>query len=284
MTVAKTLVLGGGGIAGLGWLAGLLCGLLENGADLRDADRMIGTSAGAATAAQLRSSQSIETLFARQSDPALIADEQPPGLDRLEQVLTSYKALMVITDQAERLAAMGVMALSTNPVQPSIRRAMIERRLPDHDWPECPLTITAVDVSTGALVIFDRLSRTGLVDAVAASCAVPGVWPAVAIGNSKYMDGGVFSSDNAHLAAGSERVLIASPLGNVSPFPNGYRLADQVATLEANGARVMTIFPDTAARTAMGSNPLDPAVRGPSAFAGREQGRSLAAQVSAFWS
>ncbi|MGO8728014.1 MAG: patatin-like phospholipase family protein [Streptosporangiaceae bacterium] len=37
----------------------------------------------------------------------------------------------------------------------------------------------------------------GLVDAVAASCAVPGVWPPVTIGGRRYVDGGVRSSDNA---------------------------------------------------------------------------------------
>lgn len=283
MTGSKTLVLGGGGIAGLGWFAGLIYGLYENGVDLRDADRVIGTSAGSATAAQLRSSQPIDTLFARQTDPALIADEPPPCMATLVELLASYPARMAIANQAERMAAMGELALSANVVTPAVRRAMIARRLSEHDWPERPLTITAIDIKSGALVCFDRSSGVNLVDAVTASCAVPGVWPVVAIGGRQYMDGGVYSSDNAHLAFGSGRVIIASPLGDVTPFPTGYRLTDQVAMLDASGSAVLTICPDSAARVAMGRNPLDPAIRTPSALAGRAQGHSLAAQVAALW-
>ena len=44
MNGSKTLVLGGGGLAGLGWYAGLFHGLAQSGVDLRDADRMIGTA------------------------------------------------------------------------------------------------------------------------------------------------------------------------------------------------------------------------------------------------
>lgn len=284
MSAGRSLVLGGGGIAGLGWFAGLLCGLYESGVDLRNADRMIGTSAGAATAAQLRSSQSIETLFARQSDPALIADEPPPSMEMLVQTLARYPALMALTDHGERMAAMGELALGAQSVAPEVRRAMVEHRLSEHGWPERPLTVTAIDVDTGTLTCFDASSGVNFVDAVAASCAVPGVWPVVRIAKRSYIDGGVYSSDNAHLAAGSAKVLIISPLGDVMPFPPGYRLADQVTALEAGGSTVMAIGPDSAARAAMGNNPLDPAVRTPSAFAGLDQGRKLAAQVKAFWS
>ncbi|MDP3905965.1 patatin-like phospholipase family protein [Novosphingobium sp.] len=283
MTGAKTLVLGGGGIAGLGWFAGLLRGLYDNGVDLRDADRMIGTSAGSATAAQLRSSQSIETLFARQTDPTLIADEPPPSMEALTELLASYPATMAIADQAERIAAMGELASREKSVTSGVRRAMIERRLSEHEWPESPLTITAVDIESGALICFDRSAGVSLIDAVSASCSVPGVWPVVAIGGRNHMDGGVYSSDNAHLAQGSQRVLIASPLGGVMPFPAGFQLTDEVAMLEASGSRVLAICPDSAARAAMGRNPLDPAVRAPSALAGREQGRSLASEVANFW-
>jgi NTE family protein len=76
----KALVLGGGGLAGLGWFAGLFYGLSKHGVDLRDADLMIGTSAGSATAAQLRSAQTLERLYARQTDPELIADEFAPDM------------------------------------------------------------------------------------------------------------------------------------------------------------------------------------------------------------
>jgi NTE family protein len=98
------------------------------------------------------------------------------------------------------------------------------------------------------------------------------------------MDGGVYTVDNAHLAAGAKRIIIASPFGSVSPAPAGFHLADAVAQLEAGGSKVLVIAPDDAARAAMGANPLDPAVRKPSANAGFTQGQKLAQRVGSFWS
>ncbi len=283
MNKGRTLVLGGGGIAGLGWLAGLMYGLVEHGADLRSADRVIGTSAGSATATQLRTAQSIETLYARQTDPALIADEPQPAREMLMALMSALPAVMELADPDERMQEMGAVALAAKTVAPEVRREMIKLRLSEHDWPEAPLSITAIDVASGALVTFDRASGMSLIDAVAASCAVPGIWPVVTNSGRAYMDGGVHSADNAHLAEGSARVVVASPTGESGSFPPGYRLGDQVSLLERNGSTVLTMCPDDASRAAMGVNPFDPAIRTPSAEAGRAQGHDMAASVAAFW-
>ena len=81
-------------------------------------------------------------------------------------------------------------------VSESVRREVIAQRLPSHGWPDRDLRITAIDIGTGELVAFDRASGVELVDAVAASCAVPGAWPPVTIGERRYMDGGVGSTMN----------------------------------------------------------------------------------------
>jgi NTE family protein len=279
----KALVLGGGGLAGLGWFAGLFHGMSLQGTDLRDADRMIGTSAGSATAAQLRSRQTLELLYARQTDPALIGDEAPPSMAAMAELMASFPQLNAIIDHAERMRAVGQMALDADTVAPEVRRAMIERRLSQHDWPEAMLSITAIDADSGALVAFDSSSEVSLIDAVSASCAVPGAWPVVEIAGRHYIDGGAYTVDNAHLAAGAERVVIASPFGTVSPAQQGFHLNDAVAALESGGTRVMTIEPDAQSRTAMGANPLDPATRRPSAEAGFAQGTRLADSVGRFW-
>ena len=52
-TKTRALVLSGGGTAGGAWMAGYISGLRGQGVDLGDAELMIGTSAGARTAAQL---------------------------------------------------------------------------------------------------------------------------------------------------------------------------------------------------------------------------------------
>src|SRR6478735_287281 len=49
--MAKALVLGGGGVAGVAWETGVLLGLREGGLDLTDADLLLGTSAGSVVAA-----------------------------------------------------------------------------------------------------------------------------------------------------------------------------------------------------------------------------------------
>src|SRR4029079_18806244 len=49
----RALVLGGGGSTGNAWLIGVIAGLFDSGLDVTTADRTIGTSAGATTAAQL---------------------------------------------------------------------------------------------------------------------------------------------------------------------------------------------------------------------------------------
>jgi NTE family protein len=282
-TSGKTLVLGGGGLAGLGWFAGLIFGMSIKGVDLRDADRMIGTSAGSATAAQLRSAQTLEQLYAHQTEPALIADEVPPDMAAMAELMAAFPLLHAIPDHSERMRAVGQMAVTAKSVPPEVRRAMIERRLSEQDWPKASLTITAVETESGNLVEFDATAGVSLVDAVSASCAVPGVWPVVEIGGKRYMDGGVYTVDNAHLAVGSERVIIATPFGSVSPAPAGYHLNDAVSALEAGGSQVLAIAPDEAARAAMGANPLDPAVRRPSAVSGFFQGQRLAESVGKFW-
>ncbi len=50
MPAGQALVLGGGGVAGIAWMTGLLAGLADAGQDVTGADLLVGTSAGAAVA------------------------------------------------------------------------------------------------------------------------------------------------------------------------------------------------------------------------------------------
>jgi NTE family protein len=122
--------------------------------------------------------------------------------------------------------------------------------------------------------VFDRASGVSLVDAVAASCAVPGIWPPVTIDGRRYMDGGVRSTDNADLAAGAARIVVVSPFGMNSQVPSPMPLPEVVGRLRDSGAEVRVLQPDEASAAAMGANPLDPATRVPAAEAGLAQGRA----------
>ena len=65
----RALVLGGGGVTGVAWEIGLLLGLAEHGADLSDADLLVGTSAGSVVAAQVLSGVPLVDLFEAQRAP-----------------------------------------------------------------------------------------------------------------------------------------------------------------------------------------------------------------------
>lgn len=275
MTTERALVLGGGGVAGAAWITGLLLGLREAGQDVTGADLVIGTSAGSTVAAQLASGLPLADLYERQADPTRQPREISADIDFTEFGAAFGKFMDGATTPEEMLRAAGGFALAAKTVPEADRRAVIAGRLPSYDWPAWPLKITAVDCESGELAIFDADSGVSLVDAVTASCAVPGVWPPVTIGGRRYMDGGSRSMDNADLAAGAKRIMVVSPLGMNPEVPSPMPLGEVVAELRRSGSDVTVISPDEASAAAFGTNPLDPGTRTPAAEAGRAQGRAF---------
>ncbi|MCV7382733.1 patatin-like phospholipase family protein [Mycolicibacter longobardus] len=282
MTSKRALVLAGGGVAGIAWETGVLCGIADESpataAALLESDVLVGTSAGSAVSAQIGSGTGLDELFARQ-----VADTSPeldPGVGG-EEIAELFLTVMTApnTSAVQKMQRIGAVALSAETVPVAVRRQVIERRLPSHRWPDRCLRITAIDIDTGELVVFDRDSGVDLVDAVAASCAVPGVWPPVVIGGRRYMDGGMRSGINLDVADDCQVAVVLVPSGESSPSPFGAGAAAEVA---AFGGRVFAVFADGVAVRAFGSNPLDPACRVPSARAGREQGRQHAAAIAEF--
>lgn len=274
MAEGQALVLGGGGVAGIAWMTGLLAGLADAAQDVTGADLLVGTSAGAAVAAQVGSGLSLDALFARQVDPALQAREIPVEVNMTE-VAAEFAALLAGATSAQDVQRrVGAYALAASTVSEADRLAAVESRLPSPQWPARRLLLVAVDAETGETCVFDRDSGVDLVAAVAASCAVPGIWPPVTISGRRYVDGGIRSSDNADLASGYARIVVLSPLGPDSPFPTPLPLRAVVAQLRSEGAQVTVIAPDEASVAAIGTNPLNPTTRIPAAEAGRAQGRT----------
>jgi len=272
----RALVLGGGGLVGIAWETGVLAALADRGADVAGADYLLGTSAGATVAAQLSSGLPVTELFGRQTVPARQNHELTPDAARVAEFMETWEKLMAEPgDPAELRKQVGAMALSAVTVPGEQRRAVIAGRLPEHSWPERKLAVVAVDAHSGQTRLFDKDSGVDLVDAVAASCAVPGIWPPVSIGGARYIDGGMRSAVNADLAAGYQRVLILAPM--VDP-----ELEEQVTRL-AEAAQVEIISPDEESTAAFGLNPLDPEVRAPAARAGYAQGQRAAEAVTSLW-
>ncbi len=276
------LVLGGGGVTGIAWELGMLKGLRDHGVDLCGADVVIGTSAGSVVGAQVTSSVDLDQLYARQLRPAdgeVAADFGPRLLLRLAALALRPGS------RPDRRRRIGRAALDAHPEPPAERLRVISGRLRTPkgdriDWPEHrDLRITAVDTDSGELRVFDRSSGVDLVHAVAASCAVPLVWPPVGIDGRTYVDGGVRSGTNADLAHGCDVVLVLAP--TTRSTSRHHSLARQLARTGAR--RTAVLSPDAAALAAIGKNPLDPRRRQGSATAGLAQAEQVAAEVAQGW-
>ncbi|MGY5129804.1 patatin-like phospholipase family protein [Streptomyces nigrescens] len=274
------LVLGGGGLTGIGWEIGMLAGLAEAGIDLTDADVVIGTSAGSIVGAHLTSRHvPLEEMYARQ----LAVPEARSAARMGPAALARFAAIALRSrDTVSFGVRMGKLALAARTVLEAEQRTVMARTLGLTDWPARRLVITAVDAATGERTAFDDTSGVGLLDAVGASCAVPGIYPPVTIDGTRWIDGGVHSTANADLASGYGRVVVVAPMAASGGPIAGPRA--QGERLVRGGARVCVITPDRAARSAFGRDVLDPAKRADAARAGRRQAAVHAAEIRRVWS
>jgi len=276
------LVLAGGGVAGIAWELGVLRGLADADPVLAGrvlaADLVVGTSAGGSVGAQITSGLTLEELYAAQLRPETAEIEVDVDKD---QLFANYGTIMAAaSDQTVAGRRMGEFALATPTVDLAARLVAIDARLPVKQWPDRRLLLTAVDTESGELAVFTRESGVALIDAAAASGAVPGVWPPVPIDGRHYIDGGTRSMTNADLAAGADRVLIIQPQREGEPQPWG-SLDAEIAVLAP--AAVYVISADQASVAAFGSNPLSPSTRDASARAGRAVGAAHASGLAARW-
>ncbi|MET7417727.1 patatin-like phospholipase family protein [Dactylosporangium sp. NPDC005555] len=235
------LVLGAGGITGVAWQLGLLIGLAEQGLDLTGADLIIGTSAGAITGA----------LVAAGHDPRAAAAMEAPLGPGDPEIRADWGrgavAFQLLRDPSlpppELRRRIGAIALEAEVGPPEPWLASFARRLPISAFPD-RLLVTAVDTATGEPVTWTAASGVPLVPAVAASCAVPCLFPPVSVNGGRYMDGGVRSRTNADLAAGYDSVVVLAPR-----IPMLGRDIPTTGTL---------IEPDPASQAAIGGNVFDP--------------------------
>jgi len=173
------------------------------------------------------------------------------------------------------LRRVGALALGMAGSDGGDRRKPVAAQLPAQTWPEKALVIVAVNAETGERRAFDRNTGVELVDAVMATTAFWG-WPLAFFEGHHYIDGGFYSSDNADLASGFDRVLIFA-LRPPVPSMCMASLDEAVESLRAGGARVEIVHPDEDCLQAFASagGPMNPAVRAPAAKAGRVQGQRL---------
>lgn len=257
-------------------MIGIARGLRDGGADLAAADLLSGTSAGACVATQV-ATEAIDEAAERQRRKSA---EIIVPFDIDEFLAQIARAREEEPDEAAALVRIAAMA----PLGPEIgqdeREAVIAARLPLLEWPSTRrLVVNAVDADSGELVGFERDSGVALLDAVSASCALPGCWPPLHVDGRRYVDGGVRSLSNADAARGHDVVAILVPTA-ISDSVREH-LDTEIAAL--GSARTLIVAADEDSLAAIGPNPLDPERREPALEAGERQAGAHLAALAEVW-
>jgi len=285
--IRRALVLAGGGYAASAWETGLITGMADAGLDVRNADLFVGTSSGSRVALHLASGNGHEDVFQRRLQPGPPSSERPLAVDWVGLRDGVARAMQAGGSPHEILQRIGALAVAaTSGRNGSSRREIVAAQLPMQTWPEKRVLIATVNAETGERRAFDSDSGIDLVEAVIASTASLG-WPPILFQGEHYIDGGYYSTNNADLATGFDRVMIlALKRPPEIPSQSVVSLDESVKILQDNGAKVEVIQPDenTLAAFAAAGGVMNPAISAPAARAGRVQGRSIVNErISAFW-
>lgn len=279
----RGLVLGCGGTLGFAWSAVAL-DLVEQrlGWDARTAEVIVGTSAGAELAAFLgagiAASELSEAVTGRPTDARVTRHllEHPGTLPPLPAAGLPALGLTLSTLRRRTDLLAGAAGLLPPGKGDAAWLHQLGETLGGADgWVAHPATwLVATDVRSGERVAFGSSEAPGatLGEALAASWAIPGWFPAVRISGRRYADGGVVSPTSADLLLGlvDEAVVIA-PMSTAGGAPaRGWsrlervmraamtkRVDSEVARLEAAGIRVIRVEPGRAELDAMGPNFMD---------------------------
>jgi NTE family protein len=153
---------------------------------------------GAKTAAHLGACRALReagfepTWYVGTSMGAVIAAGLASGVanDELLERMADVGARGIVRDPLALVAGLFLRSL----LKPAPLRSAIEALVPVRRFADLtvPLTVTAVDLDTGELVLFGAGAQTApLVDVLCASCALPMYYPPVVIDGRRFGDGGL---------------------------------------------------------------------------------------------
>jgi NTE family protein len=290
----RGIVLGAGGVLGAAWIIGALKALEEHsGFDPRDAEVIIGTSAGSVVASALGAGISVDQLVRHQrgiiedGDPVIEYDHETDtggALPPLPRIGIGSRALLIRAARHPRrfppLAALAALAPHGRGSLEAVGE-MIAVLTPESEWsPHANLWVMAMDYDTGRRVAFGRpgAPRAKLSEAVMASCAIPGWFAPVSIHGRRYVDGGTCSPTSLDLLAGRglDEVYVLSPMTSftydepdtvVGRLERRFRrlvtrrLLREAAKVRRSGTRVTILGPGREDLEAIGVNLMDPARR-----------------------
>jgi NTE family protein len=276
----RGLIIGAGGDTGFAWSAAMLSDLEAHlDWDARDAELLVGTSAGALQCAFLASGVPVADVIAWRSGQLPITHplKARPTVDRapiqkswLPMPAEPRLALRGLTGAVPAAAAMsGLLPRGARSLDRWI--APLLAVTDGSAWVKHPNTrIVAVDCTTGKPVVFGSpdAPKCGIGAAVLASASIPGVFPPVEIEARRYMDGAVATSTSAHLAIGhglDELIVLAPLAGAGRPTAPDYLLRqrmrklvlEEVKQAQAAGLTVRLFTPTAADIAVMGPNSID---------------------------
>ena len=203
------LVLGAGGTVGAAYHAGVLFSIEHHaGFDPREASQIVGTSAGSLVGALLRVGVSTEELVAlARRDATLPLPSHLHGLREASVAETPTAMDLLLGVRPPTLGAVAATLRHRSPwpwLLSWSRSASLDLqpmfaeldRLCDGPWPADDLKVCAVSARDGSRRVLDATSGVGLSQAVAASCAVPGLFRPQRVHGEHMVDGGVRSVTN----------------------------------------------------------------------------------------
>lgn len=290
----RGVVLGAGGVLGAAWMIGALQALEDRiGFDPRDAEVLIGTSAGSVVVSALGAGIGVPMLVRHQrgiveeGDPVIEYDHDVDtggALPPRPKLGIGSRSLLIRAARHPRryppLAALAALAPRGRGSLDAVGQ-MIRALTPDGEWsPHRNVWVMAMDYDTGRRVAFGRAGapRAGLAEAVMASCAIPGWFTPVTIGGRRYVDGGTCSPTSLDLLAGRglDEVFVLSPMTSFTyDEPDSVvgrlerrfrrvvtrRLLRETAKVRRSGTRVTILAPGREDLEAIGVNLMDPARR-----------------------
>jgi NTE family protein len=276
-------------------MIGALCAYeTATGADLRDVDVIVGTSAGSVLAALLSVGVGIDRMarlergLGAPGELGIDYRDLGCGLPPRPQLRIGSPRLLGASARHPRsvapmvaLAAILPRGRGTIAAVGDLVAEACRRESGCVGWPRSPrLCVVAVDYDTGERAMFGGpgVSRPPLPSAVMASCAIPGWYAPIEIAGRRYIDGGTCSPTSLDLLAGTgvEKALVLAPACSLeTDRPRGglarverrvrrmatRRLVREVGKVRAAGIDVTVACPGPEDLAVIGGNVMDAARR-----------------------
>ncbi len=284
----RTLALGGGGLYFVAWQVGYLSGLAKRGVHVRDAETIVGTSAGSVVASVLCADGLRR--FSAQANllskfPALVHLLAPAANFTPSQQRALDLFRFATENSPETIKKIGFAALAAHTPSAAEMRRNNKVAIIARGWPSKALHITATDVYTAERLVITGDAYITAVRAASASSAVPGIFAPQPIHDRFAMDGGV-SGSGAHLdvVAGSERALVLSLRAYVTQAEAGMTIA--LGNLESELAQLAAVGTEAIARgprTVQLDELMSPAAVPKALAMADEQAEEDAPALAKFW-